>query len=101
MLSFNKKTEKKIKMVGKTIHNCSQCEYKTTRRWNRDAHFKRKHANMESTFQQTKAKAKGFTIRDMQEDMFTEIDKLLEESRDVVKICKLLKRIKQSNNAVD
>ena len=31
-------------MVGKTIHNCSQCEYKTTRRWDRDRHFQKIHA---------------------------------------------------------
>ena len=88
-------------MVGKTIHNCSQCEYKTTRRWNRDTHFKRKHANVESTYHQTKGKAKGSAILNMQEDMFTEIDRLLEESRGVLNICKLLQRMKQSNKALN
>ena len=31
-------------MSGKTIHYCNVCDYKTTRRWDRDRHFQKKHA---------------------------------------------------------
>ena len=44
-------------MIGKTIHHCSQCEYKTTRRWDRDRHFQKIHAKNVIQPQQNKIKA--------------------------------------------
>ena len=44
-------------MIGKTIHHCSQCEYKTTRRWDRDRHFQKIHAKDVIQPQQDEIKA--------------------------------------------
>ena len=61
-------------MVGRTIHHCNRCDYKSDRRWNVERHFLKMHQNLSSSPDNVVERSQQFPLQQPSQHSLPNID---------------------------